>query len=404
MRNSVNGFRIVSPVDKWCVHSYYSLCPYAPDGSGRILVSGADLKTNRACIYIVSPKGDVLASFGNEIPESPFYHTGCWQTWSSDSKYVYYQGGTMKNPKICRYEISTGKTICMNGDMEGAPPFDEPIISGYLGMLYAAGYGDGNYYPEQAPIPFEKRDEHGLFSFNVSQNSRKLNLSINDILKSHPDFEKLADLEEKYKRETGNKEGFTLMAYCVRWNTKGDRCLFYFGNHCVSGDRHEPKLCYIFTAKSDLTDIHLALDLSFGRVGGHWSWHPDGEHLVGYAAYPHKDSNMCICSVKYDGSDFKMLSRHSLGGHPSISPIDYNILMTDENVKPDGRIVFIDIDSDKEFYDVKLPREHGKNVPYGRNRYRICHHPVFSRDGKKVLANFMQGENSLVCEFDAPMR
>lgn len=404
MSDNNSGFRRISPEDEWCVHSYYSLCPYAPDGSGRILFSGTDLKKQRAQIYIASGDGGIQHRFGDEIPESSFYHTGCWQTWSNDAKYVYYQGGTMKSPRICRYEVATGKTVQMKGDMEGAPPFNEPILSGFLGMLYAAGYADGRYYPEQAPIPFERRDEHGLFAFYVASGMQKLRLSVNDILHFHPDREKLERLEEEYKRETGHREGFTLMAYCVRWNRKGDRCLFYFGNHCVSKDRQEPKLCYVFTAKADLTDIRLALDLSFDKTGVHWSWHPDGEHLVGYASHPDNDNKMCLCSVRYDGSDFRMLSRHGSGGHPSISPLDYNMLVTDENQKPEGRIVFIDITRDEEVASFRFPREYGDHVPYGRNPYRICHHPVFSQDGKKVLFNILPGQNAVVCEMDAPER
>ena len=404
MSDKESGFRMISPRDRWCVHSYYSLCPYAPDGSGRILISGADPESGRAKIYIVSAEGEILNRFGNEIPESSFYHTGCWQTWSSDAKYVYYQGGTMKSPMISRYEIATGETVQMPGDMEGAPPFNEPIISGYLGMLYAAGYADGNYYPGQAPFPFENRDEHGLFEFNLTARTQRLRLSVNDILRAHPEREKLERAEEEYKRKTGNKEGFTLMAYCVRWNRKGDRCLFYFGNHCVSKARQEPKLCYVFTARADLTDIRLALDLSFDKRGVHWSFHPDGEHLVGYASHPDNDNKMCLCSVRYDGSDLRMISRHGAGGHPSISPSDPCILMTDENLSPEGRIVFIDITTDREICAFRFPREYGDHVPYGRNPYRICHHPVFSQDGKKVLFNILPGKNAVVCEINAPER
>ncbi|MBQ6908088.1 MAG: hypothetical protein IJQ28_06895, partial [Clostridia bacterium] len=218
MHNLPYDVNILSPLDRWCVHSYYSICPYAPDKSGRVLVSGTDLDTHKTYVYIVSSKGEVLAAIENSIAESNFYHTGCWQTWSSDAKSVYYQGGTMEQPLIYRYDIESGKTVSIKGDMEGAPPFNEPIVSGFLGMLYAAGYADGNYYPEKAPIPFGDRDSHGLFSFDITKNEQKLLLSVNDILKIHPEREKLINLEKEYIKTSGNLEGYTLMAYCVRWN------------------------------------------------------------------------------------------------------------------------------------------------------------------------------------------
>ena len=95
------GMRRLSPAGEWCVHSYYTLSPYAPDGSGRILVSGADLDGDTTRVYILSPDGEVLARFGEGKPDTNFYHTGSWQTWSPDARYVYYQGGDMKNPLIC---------------------------------------------------------------------------------------------------------------------------------------------------------------------------------------------------------------------------------------------------------------------------------------------------------------
>ena len=99
-----------------------------------------------------------------------------------------------------------------------------------------------------------------------------------------------------------------------------------------------------------------------------------------------------------------MISRHGAGGHPSISPTDHDLLMTDENFRPEGRIVFIDIPTGEEICAYSFPREYGTSVPYGRNPYRICHHPVFSQDGTKVLFNILPGQNSVVCEMDAPKR
>lgn len=125
--------------DRWCVHSYYTLSPYAPDGSGRILLAGGDLENHTGEVLVVSPKGEVLDRFGQTALHSGFFHTGLWQTWSPDGKYVYYQSRTFNQPRIIRRELRTGEELTMEGDMEGAPPFGEPIISGLMGMLYAAG-------------------------------------------------------------------------------------------------------------------------------------------------------------------------------------------------------------------------------------------------------------------------
>ena len=43
----MNVMRRIPVSGHWCVHSYYTLPPYAPDGSGRLLISGVDLSTRR---------------------------------------------------------------------------------------------------------------------------------------------------------------------------------------------------------------------------------------------------------------------------------------------------------------------------------------------------------------------
>lgn len=404
MTNLYSNYSNINPIfvdGLWCLHSYYTLCPYAPDGSGRILISGADLKNNTGEVLVVSPEGKILNRFGKGQLHGGFYHTGFWQTWSSDAKFVYYQSGSLTQPKIIKYELATGKEWAIDGDMEGAPPHDEPIVSGLLGMLYAAGYGDGIYKPNEAPVPFQNRKEHGLFSYKFNPNIKETICNVEDILNSHPFKEKLLESEKEIKAVLGENEGLTLMCYCLRWNKDGSRALFYFGNHCVVRERKEPRLAYIFTVDREMRDIHLALDLSYGKRGVHWSWHPDGEHLIGYGPDPDNPDNkgMVLAQVKYDGTDYKCISKHSSGGHPSISPIDYNLLVTDEGTNP-GKVVFIDLRTDTVVDSYTLPRVNGETEPYGRNPFRVCHHPVFSADGKKVLVNTLPGDNAVLCEIN----
>ena len=389
--------RAAAPLNKWCVHSYYTLCPYAPDGSGRLLLAAADLEGETGEVCVVSQKGELLHRFGKNKCESNFYHTGFWQTWSADARWVYYQGGTMKEPKIIKHHLETGSETVMEGDMEGAPPFGEPIVSGLLGMLYAAGYGDGHYDLKKAPVPFAQRSRHGLFRYQPSTSSTSLLLSVGDVLEMHPDREKLLSEDRRISGIPGQDDGLTLMCYCVRWNVQGTRCLFYFGNHCVDKKRGEPRLAYIFTADRQFRDIRMALDISYDKPGVHWSWHPDGEHLIGYGPDPDNHKTMCLAQVAWDGSDYRKISAHKSGGHPSISPLDYNLLVTDEGTAP-GRVVFIDLRKDREVEAFTLPRTWGSDIPTGRNPFRVCHHPVFNREGTRVLVNAMPGRLSALYE------
>ncbi len=383
--------------NRWCIHAYYTLCPYAPDGSGRLLVAGADLASQVGHVYVLSAGGAVLDSFGAGPLESSFFHTGFWQTWSPDCRYVYYQSGVWSAPAITRRELASGQELSVQGDMEGAPPNGEPIVSGLMGMLYAAGYGEGKYQPQRAPVPFAERKRHGLFEHAFEPAASRLRLSVGDILQRHPQRDRLLAEDRAMRERLGEGEGLTLMAYCVRWNPKGDRFLFFFGNHNVVRERGEPRLAYVFTSDRSFKDLHLAVDISYGRRGVHWGWHPDGEHLVGYGPDPDDGSRMCLAQVRYDGGDYRRISRRDSAGHPGIWPTDYNLAVTDTGGQP-GQVVFIDVRQDRIVETVHLPRVYGEHEPAGRNPLRVCHHPVFNRDGKTVLVNTLPGREALLAQ------
>ena len=84
----MNVIRRISVPGRWCVHSYYTLDPVAPDGSGRLLLAGVDLKTGLGKVYVTGADGKVEDEFGENRVESNFFHTGFWQTWSPDCRYV----------------------------------------------------------------------------------------------------------------------------------------------------------------------------------------------------------------------------------------------------------------------------------------------------------------------------
>ncbi len=390
--------------NRWCVHSYYSLCAYAPDDSGRILIAGVDLKTERAEVLILSSTGDILDRFGS-VPVTPsFWHTGLWQSWSPDAKMVYYQSGTISQPRTTRYDLETGETLTMDGDIEGVPPLGEPALSCSHGMLYAAGYGGNGFHPELSPVPFQARTQHGISSIRFAPACNELVLSTEAILQQHPLRDKILEADRAMKSRLGDAEGLTLMTYCVRWNRDGSRCLFFFGNHCVVKDRGEPKITSIFTADRELKEIHLAVDFSFERTGVHWAWQADNEHLIGYGPDPDNPKQQCLAEVRYDGTDYRKLSDHRSGGHPSTSPADFDLIVTDECTASGGNVVFISKRTGETIENIPLPKFIGEREPGGRNPNRVCHHPVFNHHGDRVLCNSMPNELATMVEITPPKR
>ena len=66
--------KIYSLKDHWCLLSYYTVCPEAPDGSGRVLLGACDLHAGKACVAILDADGKVLDQFGSVPIDRNFWH------------------------------------------------------------------------------------------------------------------------------------------------------------------------------------------------------------------------------------------------------------------------------------------------------------------------------------------
>lgn len=389
---NIREFRIK---DYWTVHSYYTLDPYAPDGSGRILCAGCDPDKGVGEVFILDKDGKVIDRFGKQSISAIFFHTGFWQSWGRDGKYVYYQSadGDPTHPRVTVRELSSGHEETIDADCEGTPMYGEPFLFGLSGMYYASGYRDGRYHPEESPIPFEERDRHGLFMASPLEGKKELILSVNEILKIHPLRERLISEDKKYEN------GLTLMVYCARFDRTGKRVMFHFGNHCTAKSRGEPHIMSLFTADFEdgrLSNLAHALDMNFEKNGVHWSWDNDGG-LIGYYG---RGKEQRLYAVDRDGRNLRKLSDSTfVGGHPSVCPADRNVVVTDGWWKGQGRLLFLKNGEE----DLEIPlgkRVPDIDIPTGRNRYYVCHHPVFSPDGRKLLCNFMSDRLAGLCEIE----
>lgn len=376
---------------QWTVSSYYTLSPAAPDGSGRMVFAACDLAKQVCSVFIFDADGKILANFGHRKVESMFFHTGCWESWSPDSRYIYYQSGTLAKPSVSRYDTVSGKIDTVNGvDLEGAPASGEPIICGLPGMLYGAGYGYNVYNPSLCPVPFEKRSEHGIFEFCFDGKSPRLLYSVNDFLEAHPQRERLLALDRELAEKYNRVCGLSLMAYCVRWDPAGESFLVYFGNHCVVPERNEPRISHVFTGKRGSKELSFAFDVS-GR-GVHWSCRDAGT-LVGFIR-PEGGVRPVICSYNInDGSFTGLVSPDCGGGHPSLSLVNRNLCVNDENAN--GCVKLWDCRSGKVVSSIDLKCRVPGFIHQGtvRNEKRCCHHPKFTSDGRYILSNFIDENN-----------
>lgn len=368
-----------------------------------MLLAAANIDKDTAQVMVIDADGKTLNVLAPQAPTESFWHTGFWQCWSSCGNFVYYQSGTISRPLTIRQELSSGEKIELEGDLEGMRPSGEPGYSCYHGMLYAAGYGDDEWKPEISPVPFLSREKHGIFLMNFNKRETRPVLTVAQLLAIHPEKDRLSIEEKNLQERLGQNEGLTLMCYCVRWNPQGTRLLFYFGNHCVAKSRKEPRIAYIFTADADLNNLTLALDLSFDKAGVHWGWQPCGEKLIGYG--PRSDGNgMQLAEVSYDGSGYAWLSDHASGGHPSVSPTNPDLIVTDEGGPKHGNIVFISRSTGKVIHREPMAKFLGDSEPEGRNPMRVCHHPIFNEEGDTVLCNSLPSKNACLVLLKLPKK
>jgi hypothetical protein len=83
-----------------------------------------------------------------------------------------------------------------------------------------------------------------------------------------------------------------------------------------------------------------------------------------------------------------------------VSPSDGNLIVTDEGTATGGAVVFISRETGREIRRVDLPKFIGSREAAGRNALRICHHPVFRGDGRRVLCNTLPGKNAVLAEIN----
>ena len=82
-------------------------------------------------------------------------------------------------------------------------------------------------------------------------------------------------------------------------------------------------------------------------------------------------------------------------------PVEHELYLNDLSRNP-GTVELIDGRSGAAIRSWELPRVNGETEPPGRNRYRVCHHPVFSRDGAQILANVLPGRHAGLVVVDSP--
>ena len=393
--------RCITPEDGFYLHTFYDVCPLSP--------SQQFLAVTKFPYQAKTPRwGDeaeiCVIDLLNETIET-VYSTKGWSfqlganvQWGNQSDRYLYANDIINDQPVCvRIDLETSEIKAYNGAKYDISPDEKYVISPNLLTMNIHQYGYA--VPDKVfgkPSSFTKQDmtTEGLWKTDLESNEKKLLISL-------PEFvEKVRGPKEdaEYYSKSTN------YLFHSKINRQGTRIMQVFRGLVGNKGRDAS----LFTMKPDGSDLIQSLSRNhwnqksiFGGGGNHPNWHPDGEHIVmncipTWLGYEH----MHFCQFRYDGSDFKVLSKlHYGSGHPSINK-DSTFLIADTYPKqkwipsPEGElpIRLINLETDHEQMICSIGTNVGNNwKAYKKgetgSHYKFDPHPVWSRDYKKIIFN-----------------
>ncbi|WP_422350982.1 hypothetical protein [Flagellimonas sp.] len=305
------------------------------------------------------------------------YQVGANLEWGPTDRYLY-TNDVLDGMGVCvEIDLETNQTRAFAGPKYNISPDGSCVVGFPLELLNVTQQGYG--YPSKSgtnpkKLPYGASTSEGIWKTDLNTNERTLLVSLFDVASQIP--------------EPAPEKMGTFYFWHTKFNDQGTRimqvlrCLFPSGQ----GGRN----AMVFTFDSDGTNIRYTVGAPnvWGSMGGHPNWHPDGVHLIRNIAI---DGTVRFCQFKYDGTDFRILSKTLEGtGHPRMDE-NGRYLMTDSYpMDAEGRqevaIRLIDITADKELILCKMPTMPRKDIMYPT--LRLDGHPFWNKDYSKI---FFQG-------------
>ncbi len=373
---------IVTPNDGFYIHSFYDVCPFSP--SGRYLAVTKIPFQNR------TPKfGDIAEICIIDLVDQSIntvFQTRAWGfqlganlNWGVTDKFLYTNDIIDFVPVCVRIDLEQNETIAYSGPMYHISP-DESCVIGFPPDLINAtqqGYGVPKIPGRRNYLDIGAATKEGIWRTDLTTNKKELLVSLSRVASkaSNPEF---------YK-------GGTFYFFHSKFNKQNTRILQVL--RCLlpgkKGSKHgnNPQL---FTFRVDGTDLCQAVSREMWAKGGnHPNWHPDGKHIIMNLTLD--EEIIRFCQLRYDGSDFQVLSDKILGsGHPSIEPSG-RYLISDTYAKPpfilknnEVPIRLIDLDTNAEISICNI----FTGGP-GLGVLRCDPHPAWDRNYKKICFNGM---------------
>jgi len=368
----------VTPDDGYYVHTYFDVTPFSP--------TQRYLAVSRLPFQDRIPKlGDTASvcviDLHSETIETVYttkawgFQTGTNVQWGASDRYVYTNDFIDGKAVAVQIDLESDNVTIFDTSMyhvafDGSSMIGFPLK--YLNVTQQ-GYGlpsSDNTSPIKLPIG--AATDEGIWRIDLHTGKIRLLYSLADVAAKIPEPPPEKNGTYYFWHSKFNRQGTRIMQVL--------RCLFPGG----WGGRNP----MVFTLNSDGSNVKFTKNFPVWgcSLGGHPNWHPDGEHIIRNMKPYGEDTY--LCQMKFDGSDFKILSeKFKSSGHPSIHP-DNQYIMTDRWTRDDGRqkisLILFDQIADESVTITTMPTIDRQGLTGIRKTLRLDGHPVWSRDYKRV--------------------
>jgi hypothetical protein len=305
--------------------------------------------------------------------------------WGRTDRFLYFNDKVDGEGACVRLDLETGKSEFFSGPMYHLAPDESCIIGFPLDLINEtqSGYGvavDPKRRRELAPGASETE---GIWRTDLSTGKKEMLISLAQAYEILP-------ASDRRKFEKG-----TFFFFHSKFNPQGTRISQVF--RCLlPGSRDEfgiggtkrvnPTLLVL---NKDGTDLQVALPNEvWGKGGHHPNWHPGGEQILMNLKLDYEE--LRLCSFKYDGSQFNILSESIQGsGHPSfhrngrfiVTDVYPEESLASKSKEVPIRLIDLDTQTEKNICFVYTTGQPNANV------LRVDPHVVWSRDYSRVCFN-----------------
>ena len=372
----------ITPDDGFYIHTFYDVCPWSPS---QRYVACLRMPTqdrppewrDQADVCIIDMENRTIQT----VYSTSAYgmQTGAQVQWGRTDRFLYFNDKTEKakgQATGIRLDWQSGKAEELAGPVYCVASDESAAISFNLDLINhtQAGYGCAVAPERRIKLSSHAPADQGLWYTDLKTNRTRLLLSLAEIYERMPD-------KDAHK-------GLDFYLFHSKFNPQANRIMQVVRLH----DPNKPSPNYAYplltTFARDGSDFRIAIPWQKWKLGGnHPNWLADGERILINLKI---DNIMRLCMVRYDGSDFHLVSKTILGsGHPAFEKSMRYIFtdaytgepMTLPNGEAPLRLIDTQTDRETTVFNIFTLGHAADSI------LRLDPHPAWSRDGKKVCFN-----------------